>query len=452
MGNKKQTTYITLLLLHIAIGGVIYVLPFLAKLLTLLIFAVGIIVLLKTRNRNNEALFLSAYVVGIEVFLRMTEGMIFNEYGKYSVMVFLLVGMFYSGFSKNAWPYWIFIIFLVPGIVVSTVTLSYEANLRKAIAFNISGPVCLGVAAIYCFGRKITMRQLLGLITAFSMPVVTVVTYLFFYTPSVRDVVTGTQSNFETSGGFGPNQVSTVLGLGTFLFFSQFLLNSPTKRLQIINILLTLITAYRGIVTFSRGGMITGCVMILLVVALLYFRLNKAGKSKMLVVFIFTVLASLSVWIYSSYQTSGMIDKRYANQDALGREKESKLSGREELIKTEIQMFIDHPFLGIGVGKNKEYRQELTGIDLATHNEITRMLAEHGILGVINLLILFIVPLFLSLDNKNHIFLFCFFAFWLLTINHAAMRLAAPAFIYALTLVKVYPDENENEENPLHRE
>lgn len=449
METKKQTTYITLLLLHIAIGGVIYVLPFLAKLLTVLIFIVGLVVLLKTRNKNNEALFLSAYVVGIEVFLRMTEGMIFNEYGKYSVILFLLIGMFYSGFSKNTWPYWIFIILLVPGIILSTVTLSYETNLRKAIAFNISGPVCLGVAAIYCFGRQVTMKQMLGLLTAFAMPVVTMVTYLFFYTPSIRDVVTGTQSNFETSGGFGPNQVSTILGLGTFLFFSQFLLNSPTKRLQIINIALTLITAYRGIITFSRGGMITGCIMILLLVILVYFRLSKAGKSKMLVVLIFTVLASLSVWIYSSYQTSGMIDKRYANQDALGREKESKLSGREELIKTEIQMFMDHPFLGIGVGKNKEYRQELTGIELATHNEITRMLAEHGMLGVINLLILFIIPLLLSLDNKYHLFLFCFFAFWLLTINHAAMRLAAPAFVYALSLLKVYPDE---EENSLHRE
>lgn len=449
MGTNKQTTYITLLLLHIAIGGVVYVLPFLAKLLTVLIFIVGLIVLLKTRNKNNEALYLSAYIVGIEVFLRMTEGMIFNEFGKYAVMLFLLIGMIYRGFSKNAWPYWIFIILLVPGIILSTVTLSYETNLRKAIAFNISGPVCLGIAAIYCFGRKITMKQMLGLLTAFAMPVVAMVTYLFFYTPSIRDVVTGTQSNFETSGGFGPNQVSTILGLGTFLFFSQFLLNSPTKRLQLINIALTLITAYRGIITFSRGGMITGCIMILLLVLLVYFRLSKAGKSKMLVVLIFTVLASLSVWIYSSYQTSGMIDKRYANQDALGREKESKLSGREELIKTEIQMFMDHPFLGIGVGKNKEYRQELTGIDLATHNEITRMLAEHGVLGVINLLILFIVPLLLSLDNKYHLFLFCFFAFWLLTINHAAMRLAAPAFVYALSLLKVYPDE---EENSLYRE
>jgi hypothetical protein len=28
-------------------------------------------------------------------------------------------------------------------------------------------------------------------------------------------------------------------------------------------------------------------------------------------------------------------------------------------------------------------------------------------------------------------------AFWLLTINHAAMRIAAPAFVYALALLKI---------------
>ena len=65
------------------------------------------------------------------------------------------------------------------------------------------------------------------------------------------------------------------------------------------------------------------------------------------------------------------------------------------------------------------------------------MLAEHGSLGIICLLILFITPIILYLDNKEHIYMFCFLTFWLLTINHAAMRTAAPAFIYALTLLKV---------------
>jgi len=43
---------------------------------------------------------------------------------------------------------------------------------------------------------------------------------------------------------------------------------------------------------------------------------------------------------------------------------------------------------------------------------------------------------------------FCFLAFWLLTINHAAMRTAAPSFVYALSLLKVKFNE---EEDTVHR-
>ncbi len=114
-------------------------------------------------------------------------------------------------------------------------------------------------------------------------------------------------------------------------------------------------------------------------------------------------------------------------------------------------MFLDNPIFGIGVGKNKEYREQTTGIEAASHNEISRMLAEHGSLGLFALLILLITPLVLYLNNKQNIFLFSFLIFWLLTINHAAMRLAAPAFIYALSLLKV-KFETEHEKPSLHRE
>ena len=69
------------------------------------------------------------------------------------------------------------------------------------------------------------------------------------------------------------------------------------------------------------------------------------------------------------------------------------------------------------------------------------MIAEHGSLGIVGLLILFLTPLVLYIDNKYNIYLLCFLTFWLLTINHAAMRLAAPAFIYSLSLLKVTPNE-----------
>jgi O-antigen ligase len=278
-----------------------------------------------------------------------------------------------------------------------------------------------------------------------AYPLMATLVYMYLYTPSIKDVVTNTESNFETSGGFGPNQVSTILGLGIFLFFIKVVLNSKTTLIRNINILFFLVITFRGIVTFSRGGVITGFIMIIIVVLLLLYYTKSQAKSKVVILVVFGVFALAGIWIYSSIQTSGLIDKRYANQDAKGREKLSKLTGRERLIESEYKMFLDNPIFGIGVGKNKEYRLETTGIDAASHNEITRMLAEHGMFGLLGLIILLVTPIALYLNNQQNIFVFSFIVFWLLTINHAAMRLSAPAFIYALSLLKVsFIDEKSN--------
>ena len=448
MSINQQFRYIPLLLLHGGFGVIIFLFPFLSKIYSLALFGFGIYYLLKTQNKNNEALVLSSYVVGAEVLFRMTDGMFFNEYAKYSIMIFLFIGMIYTGFSKNSYMYWFFLIFLVPGIVLSTVTLSFAADIRKAIAFNISGPFCLGVSAIYCYHRNISLDRLKQVLTACCYPLVVIIVYLYLYTPSVKDVVTNTQSNFETSGGFGPNQMATVLGLGIFIFFVQLLLNSPTFVLKLINGLLAMVFAFRGLVTFSRGGIYTGIIMVILLSIVLYFELDIKGRAKIVLIVVFSTLLSLGVWTYSSEQTGGLINKRYANEDSRGRKKTSQLTGREVLIESEFQMFLDHPFLGIGVGKNNEYREELTGIQSASHNELTRMLAEHGSFGVLALLILFFTPLALYLGNRQNIFSLPLLVFWLLTINHAAMRIAAPAFIYALSLLKVY----HIEKTIIHRE
>lgn len=439
--KKEELSYIYLLLFHALLGIAIFVLPFISKLYTLVIFVFGIYYIIRTKNRNNEALLISAYVVSAEVFLRMTGGGFLNEYGKYSVLVFMFMGMIYSGFSKNAFLYWLFLGLLIPGIVLATLTLDLDTDVRKAIAFNLSGPVCLGFSAIYCYQRKISFTRLLGIITAFAIPLAALAVYLFLYTPSVKAVVTGTQSNFETSGGFGPNQVSTILGLGAFIFFVQLVLNSRSRLMQLINAGLVVVFAFRGIVTFSRGGILTAVLMIFIFLAVLYYQANYAVKFKIGIIIMSSFVAGLGVWGYSSMQTGGLINKRYANQDASGREKKSQLTGRETLIASEMQMFWDNPILGVGVGRNKEIREKETGIVSASHNEITRMLAEHGSLGLIDLIILLCTPIVLFIINKQNILALSFLAFWLLTINHAAMRLAAPAFVYALSLLKVYTVE-----------
>lgn len=448
MKNLKQP-YIYLLIIHVVIGLLVFVVPFISKIYTLSIFVFGLLYLIKNKNRNNEVLIMSAYVITAEVLLRMTNGAILNEFGKYAVMIFMFTGIVYSGFSNRAFIYWIFFILLIPSVILSVFSLNIDTDIRKAIVFNISGPVCLGISAIYCYERKITFERLKSVVTALALPLVSIVVYLFLYSPSVKDVVRGTDSNFATSGGFGPNQVSTILGLGIFVFFAQMLLNSKNKFLLMVNGFLVLVFAFRGIVTFSRGGVMTGVLMIILLLIVLYNQGNSKARSKVGFIIILTFVAGIGVWGYSSIQTSGLINKRYANQDALGRDKKSKLSGREVLIASEFQMFLDNPILGVGVGRNKEIREEETGIEAASHNEITRMMAEHGTLGIIDLMILLFTPLLLFVNNRQNIFALSFLAFWLLTINHAAMRLAAPAFIYALALLSVQINIPQKPENSL---
>jgi O-antigen ligase len=435
--NSETSQYLKFVIIHLLIGLAIFLVPPISKVYAIAIILVGFRYVILRKNANNEALYVAAYIVGAEVFLRMTQGNIFEQYAKYGVMGILIIGMFFRGFSKNAIMYWIFGLLLLPGIIYGFFTLNFETDIRKAITFNIIGPITLTVSAIYCYQRIVTFQQIKNIIDMLAYPLMATLVYMYLYTPDIKAVVTNTQSNFETSGGFGPNQVSTILGLGIFLFFIKVILNSKTIGIRNINIFFFLFITFRGIVTFSRGGVITGFVMIIIVVILLLVFTSSQGKSKVVSLVVFGLIALSGVWAYSSIQTSGLIDKRYANKDAKGRVKESKLTGREKLIESELNMFLDNPILGIGVGKNKEYREETTGIEAASHNEITRMLAEHGMFGLFGLIILLVTPMVLYLNNKQNIFVFSFVVFWILTINHAAMRLAAPAFIYALSLLKV---------------
>ncbi len=438
----KDKNYILLVVSHALLGLLIYSSPSFSKIYAILIFFVGLYIVIKSRNANHEVLLVSAYLVGSEVFLRMTGGNILYEFSKYGVMIFMLMGMYYSGFSKNAIPFWIYLLLLFPGIIVATETLNFKSDLRNSLSFNISGPACLGIAAIYAYNRKIKFSQLNNILLSMGLPIISTTVYLIFFTPELKVILVGTSSNPATSGGFGPNQVATVFGIGMFIFFSKLILESRTKLIFALNLIIVFNISYRGLVTFSRGGMITGLLMILILIFFLYKNTRSEGRYRLNRLLVLFLIGFALTWAYTSSQTGGLIDKRYANQDATGRVKESQFTGREDIWNNEIASFEDNPVFGIGVAKGLEVREEQTGgLIIASHNEITRTISEHGTLGIIALMIVFFTPIFLYLDNKQNIYLFCFLVFWLLTINHAAMRIAAPAFVYSLSLLKVNMDE-----------
>lgn len=434
---KEDFTYLNMVLLHVAIGLTVQFIPFISIFFGFGMYIFWILYIIKKQNKNNEVLIAAAYIVGSEVFLRMTGGNPLYEITKYGVIMFLFIGMYYSGMSKDGIPYWVFLLLLIPSVIVSTSVLSFESNIRKAIMFNISGPVCLGFASLYTFRRKVSLDDMNDILLAMGLPIVTCMTYIFIHAPSTREIITGTSSSSAASGGFGPNQVATILGLGMFIFFSRIILCSKTKFQVMINVILAFCIGYRGLVTFSRGGMITAALMLCLLLLFLYQKSNFNGRVKLIYIMMVIGFTIIVGWIFTASQTSGLINKRYANQNANGVQKESKFTGREDIANAEIDLFLKNPVFGVGVGRGYEIRKATSGDDVLSHDEITRMLAEHGAFGVLGLLILICTPLVLYLENKFNMFLLCFVAFWFLTINHAAMRLAVPAFVYSLSLLNV---------------
>lgn len=446
MKLKFETiNYFYLILYHIGIAFLLHYFKFLSKPYTVLLIILGILYIIKKKNTNNEALFVSAYLVGSEVFIKMVEGAVFYEIIKYTIIINLIIGMYFKGFSKNSFVYWIFLLLLIPGVILATMNLNLDAKIRSTIAFNISGPVCLGISSIYCYRRNINFNDLNKVILYIGLPVISTLTIMYLVAPDVKVYSFGTSSNVHNSGNWASNQVSTIIGLGLFCFFTRIIFKSKDIYILLLNIVICIVLAFRGIATFSRGGMFTSFTMMIILTIIIYLISNSNIKFNLLKASFIALIMCFLLWNYTSERTNGMIDKRYANQDPNGRVKESKFTGREVLFLEEFELFIQNPYFGIGVAKSREKRLESSGIDAAVHSEISRMLSEHGSLGLIGLLLLIFTPLLLYIDNQKHIYLLCFLIFWILTINHAAMRLAAPAFIYALSLLKIsFVNDDQN--------
>jgi hypothetical protein len=422
--------YIKLILTHIGIGFCIFFFPFLAKIYAFLIIAVGLYFVIKNKNKNNEALLAAAYVAGSEVFLRATSGNPFYEYGKYFIVFFIILGIIHDRIPKRNNPYWLYLLLLVPGVI--SAIEAYQTS-QPNILFNISGPVCLGVCALYTYERKTGFSAIHTILLSIGLPVVSFTAYLFLKCPLTNFIIGNTESNYLLSGDYAPNQTATILGLGMAVFTIRLFLVPSSKKILAINILLLAYIYYRTLLTFSRGGAITAIIVIFAFFFVLLMNNNqrKAIRAKIVG---FLALLIAGFWL-TSLQTGGLLYKRYAEQNLNGKPKQEEKYSRKKIAAKEIRLFEKNPVFGVGVGESTVIRKSETGIKTISHSEITRMLAEHGAFGIVSLLILAVTPLLLFLKREPNPYLICFLVFWALTINHSAMRIGAPAFLYALALL-----------------
>ncbi|WP_299048815.1 O-antigen ligase family protein [uncultured Polaribacter sp.] len=444
MLDKILNNKLSLIIIHL-VFGFLGTLPLFPKILGFLSIVLPIYIIYVKQNKNDEALYLMGYLVGSEVFMRMTNGTFLYETGKYGVMLFALMGLFLGPIKqKSTVSFLLYILLLIVGILF-TQTPENE-SIRKAVVFNLSGPITLGVVAIYCYKRTVTVTQLKQLLLFCVLPIFSMISYVYFRTPNLEELVFGAVSNFDTSGGFGPNQVSTIIGFGCFILAVFLFLGNKLTSYIFLDAIFLIYFIYRGLLTFSRGGMITAAVVFIFftIFMFLYQQVTFIKISKFIFI---AVVLFFGIWLYTSNITGGMIDNRYAGKNSLGVKKKDVTAGRGEILKTQIESFYESPIFGIGVGNGKYKRLESDKhVTAASHNEVGRLIEEHGLLGIISLLILILVPLQNAYFSNNYqrAFLFSFYIFWFLTINHTAMRIVFPSFIYGLSLLKIVPDTDES--------
>ena len=125
------------------------------KIVWLLIIGFFILDIIFKNNRNEEAFLFAAYISAAEVFIRMSKAMILYETGKYSVILFLIIGVFVGKFKqKFSVTLAFYLLLLLLGIAFTRVPEG--EYIRKAIAFNLSGPFVLGISGLYFYKRNIT--------------------------------------------------------------------------------------------------------------------------------------------------------------------------------------------------------------------------------------------------------------------------------------------------------
>ena len=116
----KLTLYYKLIAFHVLLAVAIFLFRPLATIyfLFITVFFSYKILMASKKNKSFYVLMASAYIVGIEVLLRMNGGTFFYEAIKYLVIVFIIMGLISNSFNNGSLIYVFYILLLIPGVLL----------------------------------------------------------------------------------------------------------------------------------------------------------------------------------------------------------------------------------------------------------------------------------------------------------------------------------------------
>lgn len=409
--------------------------PLLATAHALFTVALGLSFALFSKDTRKVG-YVAAYIAGAEVLWRMTDAQVFWEAGKYFTILILGIALFrIKPWQRSGLPLLYFGLLSI-SIPLTLLSLGVSRVAREAISFNLSGPFALMVCALYFSQMTFDQNALRRLVWWMIIPILSIATMTLSGTLSAETIVFSGSSNFTTSGGFGPNQVSAILGLGGGMALLLVLTGKGfTSRWFTIFLALGFLTL--SALTFSRGGLYNAAIMAFLAFAH-YLRDARGRMVAILSLLVIGLAGGYLIFPRLNAFTGGMLEQRFADLDP---------SLRGQIAQADLEVWFANPELGVGPGLAKTARISFAGI--AAHTEYTRVLAEHGSAGLLALLVLFWIAArayFRAPTIETQTWVVALVAWSLVEMSHAAMRVAAISFLFGLALAN-WVSESQPEEN-----
>ncbi|PZX47674.1 O-antigen ligase family protein [Algoriphagus chordae] len=452
--NKRPYIWI---LIHLLLGLSATVTPYGIIAWFYLVLITSLTLVMKKGKSPYLGMTLILYLISFELLSRMafTSPFIPYELGKYLLAVGMIWGIIQ--YKTHGYLGWIMLLCMIPALFFD---LSGEVQ-KSDLIFNMLGPINVALVVIFFYKQRITQVQLGNMLRMMVYPILGVLSYTFVKTPDFSEVEFVLGANVDMSGGFGSNQVSTLFGLAALFMFFIMINRWKFSGNYIVDGLILFAFTFQGLLTFSRGGMIgtaLGAIVVLFFLRLAsakekrLYRLPKIGKF-VIPAMLITILAFVVV----DQITNGMLSLRYQGE-TIGTIEGSKVksmytvtTGRLDIFLGDVDLWLEHFIFGVGAGASRFLREGLHGT--VAHVELSRLLAEHGALGLVYFLILCWLGLHLLKSHPNPLIkglLIALFLVALYTSFHAAMRTYVTPALVGLSLLSI-SNPKPKRANPVSR-
>jgi hypothetical protein len=380
MIDRIRSEQVKLLAIHACIALVIALSPISVIRVLVIVLYGWIFYKVITARHDYQALAYIFFVSGLEIFTKVSKSYPTWEWSKQFIIFLMIVLLIKRGKGQVINPFLFYSLFLLPGLFLFDIpdlkgSLAYlYPGWMLALGYAIFSSLNYHAEAIYDLYRWMLYGFVYGIV--------------FLVINAVNlDAVAYGHGTASAAVGFSGNQFTNAIAAPLFLIFIAFYF-----RLQIlakpILAFIFLALFYQGLITVSRGGMLSFAVSVCAVI-LYTFISSKAKTPKQGIVFlILAILPLFWVFSYVNERTNDSLLLRFTGKsEKQAFELRDYSSGRFKIDEGDWITFVKNPMIGVGVtnsGANNEI------LEVKSHNEFMRHLSEHGLFGVVALLVFFV--------------------------------------------------------------